>query len=61
MAERFFAQHYIPYKERDVTKDARFMQELEKLAGSFITPTLWVDATNQNWLWSENVAVKQLL
>ncbi|GAB4528494.1 MAG: hypothetical protein Fur0018_14620 [Anaerolineales bacterium] len=43
MAKRFFAQHNIPYDERDVTQNERFMQELKARAGRFITPTLWID------------------
>jgi glutaredoxin 3 len=43
MAKRFFAQHGIPYTEKDVTTNEHFMQELENLAGRFITPTLSID------------------
>ncbi len=43
MAKSFFAQHGIPYEERDVTQNERYMQELKDLAGRFITPTLHID------------------
>jgi len=43
MAKRFFAQQGIPYEERDVTTNEKYMQELEKIAGRFVTPMLWID------------------
>ena len=43
MAKSFFAQYQIPYQERDVTQDEKFMEELKDLAGRFITPTLVID------------------
>ncbi len=43
MAKRFFAEHGIPYIEKDVTTDASYMEELKKVAGRFITPTLVID------------------
>jgi len=43
MAKSFFAQQNVPYEERDVTQNEKFMQELEDLVGRFITPTLWID------------------
>ena len=43
MAKSFFAKYDIPYTEKDVTANSKYMQELEKLAGRFITPTLVID------------------
>jgi len=43
MAKRFFAEHDIPYTEKDVTTDPQAMEELKALAGRFITPTLVID------------------
>ena len=43
MAKSFFAKYNIPYTEKDVTSNTNHMQELEKLAGRFITPTLVID------------------
>lgn len=42
MAKRFFAQYNIAYDERDVTASEKYMQELKKLVGRFITPTLFI-------------------
>ncbi len=43
MAKRFFAQHNIPFEEKDVTQSAEAMEELKRVAGRFITPTLVID------------------
>lgn len=43
MAKRFFAEHDVPYTEKDVTANDRHMDELKATAGRFITPTLVID------------------
>ncbi|GEM_PF-1671286 len=43
MAKRFFAQHGVPYTEKDVTADETYMDELKALVGRFITPVLVID------------------
>ena len=43
MAKRYFAQHDVPYTEKDVTTDEGYMDELKETAGRFITPTLSID------------------
>ncbi len=43
MAKRFFAEHGIPYTEKDVTTNPSYMDELKEVAGRFITPTLVID------------------
>ena len=43
MAKSFFAQHDIQYTEKDVIANSDYMEELEELAGRFITPTLVID------------------
>ncbi len=43
MAKRFFAEHGIPFTEKDVTVDPKAMEELKAVAGRFITPTLVID------------------
>jgi glutaredoxin len=42
-AKRFFAEHDIPFTERDVTTKPRYMEELEGLVGRFVTPALVID------------------
>jgi glutaredoxin len=41
--KRFFAEHNIPFTEKDVTTDPQYMDELQRLVGRFVTPTLVID------------------
>jgi hypothetical protein len=34
------AEHDIPFTEKDVTTNPQYMDELERLAGRFVTPAL---------------------
>ncbi len=61
MAKRFFAEQNVPYEERDVTQDERYMQELKELVGRFITPTLWIDGETVIGFGRNMEQVKRLL
>ncbi|MFC7443133.1 glutaredoxin family protein [Laceyella putida] len=42
-AKRFFQEHHIPYKDYNCEEDPKYAEEVQKLTGKQIIPTIKID------------------